>query len=706
MCFYSVKKAQREVLDTLMNRAPASRSKYSPETRQFCLRLQFHSTAAYEELRAFFGKRLPTVRTLRKWLACTDASPGITKSAIDEIAKKVAICNENGEDLLLCLISDEISIRKQVNWDSNNQRFDGFPTVVNSKPNPKTKSVLPVAKDALVFMIAGPNFKIPVAYFLLAGLQAVDRAAITREVVISIQNTGAKVVSMTGDGLHANISVAKLLGANFNSNRTYFSTANRPNEKIYIILDPPHMLKLLRKYFATGKLSYKNSTLKWELLELLAKKQDSDNFGLGNQLSRDHINFNEAPMKVSLAVQTFSNSVADALEQLCEDQYEDFIGCEPTIKFIRLCNNVYDVMNCSHGKPGDDHFKIPLCEKNIGKLQELFHEFEEFVSHMTIDEYKSKKNKGAPMRKPVLKSRSSVGFFGLLTNIKSVLGIYSDYVKSGVLDEFYTFQFSQDHLETYFSLIRAALGANNNPNEAQFKGAYRKLLVCMPHLSARHTNCILSSSNVLTVTSGVQPEKKPAILQSSQFKAIEFDEVSFYYMLEAEDEPYVQHLRAFIASEIESKIFKRIKAQSKIACQNCLNVFDENVKIFDAFINKKGRTKQQNQPCSSTVYILSCCDVLFELLQSKDYVDVNVMARSAFSMIPVDEMYISTSFDVHKDPSSAEYSFTHKDKFIFDVVFEYMNMKSNKIGKRITIEDQNCRAIRRKLTRNIILAGQ
>lgn len=82
------------------------------------------------------------------------------------------------------------------------------------------------------------------------------------------------------------------------------------------------------------------------------------------------------------------------------------------------------------------------------------------------------------------------------------------------------------------------------------------------------------------------------------------------------------------------------------------------------------------------------------------------MAQTAFAMIDTNKLYVSTSFDIHKDPSSTQYSLTHKNKFIYDVVLEYMSMKSKKIGKRITIEEQNCRAIRRKLTRNIILAGQ
>lgn len=538
-------KAQREVLDTLVNRYSVSHTKYSPDTRQFCLRVQFHSTAAYNELRKFFGNRLPACRTLRRWLRSTDASPGITQAAIDEIAQKVIEYKAKGKSLYICAMSDDIFIRKQISYDGNTDKFCGFPTVSNSR----SKADPSAARESLVFMAVGPDFKIPVAYFLLNGLQAIDRATLTEEVIIAIQNTGARVVSLTGDGLFANISVAKLLGADFNSNRPFFTLRNRPNERIFIVFDPPHMIKLVRRYFAYQNLYYKGDRLKWELIEKLAKKQDNDNFELGNKLSRDHICFSTAPMKVSLAVQTISNSVADTLEQMCEDQYEDFINCESTIKFLRLFNNVFDVMNYGNGKPNDDHFKRPLCESNIRKFQELFEEFEEFISHMEVEEYKKvgkKKNIQKSTRKHVLKSRSSVGFLGFLTNIRSILGIYTDYVESGLLNVFHTFTFSQDHLETYFSLIRSSLGWNNNPNEIQFMAAYRKLLVCMPHLSARRSNCIISSSNILTISSAHQPTQEPSQAPSlDQVTAIEIGVEEFRSLLEAEIDPYDQHMRAF-----------------------------------------------------------------------------------------------------------------------------------------------------------------
>lgn len=589
-----------------------------------------------------------------------------------------------------------------------------FPNVTNSK----SKKQLPTSKEVLVFMAVGPDFKIPVAYFFTNGLHAVDRAALTKEVICAIDNTGAVVVSLTGDGLSANIAVAKILGADFSSNKPFITHPGRPREKIYIIFDPSHMIKLIRRYFAYHQLYYKDEKLDWELLKGLAEKQDKDNFALCNKLSRKHINFKEAPMNVLLAVQTISNSVADAIEQLCEDRYEGFTKTESLVQFLRHYNNVYDIMNYGNDKPSDNNFKKPLCSENIQKFNEFFQEFKEFTSHMSVDEYKRKsKSKGnlsenaqraTPVRKPVLKSRSSMGFFGFLHNITSTCGIYSDYVENGPLDVFYTFQYSQDHLETYFSLIRGSLGWNNNPNDIQFKAAYKKLLVCMPYASARKGNCIMNSTNLLNVSSVQKPVQQPEPLQFHSVREVEIDEIEFHYLLNSEIEPYEEHMRAFLASTVEGNIVKNILRKSKSVCQCCLSVFSQNSKMHDTFIAKKNQRKQLAQPCRSTVDIIAACDIVLQLLQPHPHVPFDVTAKTIFNQLNIEELYDSEEFIDHQNPARKNIIFdmSHKEEFIYDVLSEYLSLKSKNIGKRITIEGQNGRAIRRNLTRHIILAGQ
>lgn len=90
-------------------------------------------------------------------------------------------------------------------------------------------------------MIVGPDFKIPVAYDFINSLEAVDRAGSTLELIKRIEALGAIVISLTGDGNNVNIATANILGAKYDAHQTYFYSPTHPDQKIYFILDPPHM---------------------------------------------------------------------------------------------------------------------------------------------------------------------------------------------------------------------------------------------------------------------------------------------------------------------------------------------------------------------------------------------------------------------------------------------------------------------------------
>jgi hypothetical protein len=63
-------------------------------------------------------------------------------------------------------------------------------------------------------------------------------------------------------------------------------------------------------------------------------------------------------MKVKTAAQTFSSSVADALQYLMNAKHPKFLDAQPTIKFIRNFNRMFDILNARnpHGKG----FKQPI----------------------------------------------------------------------------------------------------------------------------------------------------------------------------------------------------------------------------------------------------------------------------------------------------------------------------------------------------------
>ncbi|XP_065662547.1 uncharacterized protein LOC136085186 [Hydra vulgaris] len=117
---------------------------------------------------------------------------------------------------------------------------------------------------------------------------------------------------------------------------------------------------------------------------------------MGNKLKLAHIEFIQQKMKVNLAAQIFSSSVADALLYCSENlKLSQFEGCGATIEFIRIIDRLYDILNSRN--PFVKGYKSALLLKGTTGMQ------------------------------MILSSRKT-GFIGFLVAVKSVQGIFLDWV--------------------------------------------------------------------------------------------------------------------------------------------------------------------------------------------------------------------------------------------------------------------------------------
>jgi hypothetical protein len=168
-------------------------------------------------------------------------------------------------------------------------------------------------------------------------------------------------------------------------------------------------------------------------------------------------------MKVKLAVQVLSQSVANALLTMCELKIPNFENVHATVEYLKLFDSLYDIMN---SRTLEQQFgKAPLQERNEENWKSVF---EKAISY--ISELKTKDGKS------VLHSSRYASFLGWFVNIKTLKELYSDHVKKGELKFLLTFKLSQDPLENFFSSIRMSCGNNNNPTSIQFKSAFQSLL--------------------------------------------------------------------------------------------------------------------------------------------------------------------------------------------------------------------------------------
>ena len=101
-----------------------------------------------------------------------------------------------------------MAIRKQVLWESANNKYSGF---VDYGPLQAPKTV---ASEALMFLLVGlrSHWKQPIAYFLTDKASAVIQASLINITQAKASAAGLKVRCITSDGTSANISTFKKLG--------------------------------------------------------------------------------------------------------------------------------------------------------------------------------------------------------------------------------------------------------------------------------------------------------------------------------------------------------------------------------------------------------------------------------------------------------------------------------------------------------------
>lgn len=269
-----------------------SQTKYTEAVRSFALTLHFHSVRAYNYLRQKFNDNLPHTSTIRKWYvnSGTTGEPGLCNESFETLKKLVEKHKANGKQIVCSLIFDEMSIRKHLQWSDSRKEFLGS---INYGFR-ATGEDLPLAKNVIVFMINGinVNFNMPVAFYFIDSLTAIEKANLLREIIIAITTLDVRVLSITFDGLISNITMCNIFGANFDVDncKPYFILPN-DEHKIYIILDPSHMEKLARNCIASTKVLYdaQNSKIEWRFFETLEKFRNERGLTLTHKLNKRHM---------------------------------------------------------------------------------------------------------------------------------------------------------------------------------------------------------------------------------------------------------------------------------------------------------------------------------------------------------------------------------------------------------------------------------
>ena len=85
--------------------------------------------------------------------------------------------------------------------------------------------------------------------------------------------------------------------------------------------------------------------IKWEFIKRLEDVQSRDGVLLANKLRKKRIDYKNKKIKTSLATQTLNISVAAGLQYFLSQNNGQFSGCEATMDFITIFNNLFYIFN-------------------------------------------------------------------------------------------------------------------------------------------------------------------------------------------------------------------------------------------------------------------------------------------------------------------------------------------------------------------------
>ena len=195
-------------------------------------------------------------------------------------------------------------------------------------------------------------------------------------------------------------------------------------------------------------------------------------------------------------------------------------------------------------------------------------------------------------------SKIKTVFVGFLACLESVSNIFHQYVEQDLsLEYLLTYKLSQDHLELFFSTIRAKGGFNNNPTATQFKAAYKRLLV--RHNARATGNCTIGDKTAIL----------HAVQDSAQATETRMALCRKYNILEEQPEPVEDDLEqipdlnpllvfkesaiAYVAGYVVRMVEKRTRH-----CKRCVDALTDQKRPESSF-----RSVQRQRRASESIRI-------------------------------------------------------------------------------------------------------
>lgn len=621
---------------------------YNRSVRKFALVLSCKSKSVYKWIRSRFPRRLPAARTVRQWHSKSSSNfqNGFNPQSIISLTKLSNEKKADGKDLYVSMCFDEVSIRKHIQWIHARKQFNGIVTYGR-----RDKDDFPVANNAIFFLVnlVESGESLVIGCFLIKSLDSIEKTKLVRDVIAKVNSTGACLMSISFDGLATNFSTCEALGASFDlQNLQPFISNPEKNSKIAIVLDPPHMLKLIRNCLAAkGQLKDGlGNNIAWSYFENLVLIKSNL---VSHKMTRKHIDYNANKMNVKLAAQTFSLSVATSMETLLRNNDSNFRNAAGTIVFVRNFNKLFDIFNSKH-LDSNNLIKRGLGVENAGQIFEFLNYMDGYLRSVQLN------------GRNVLETNRKTGFLGFLSNIVVLRFFYNEYILPKKMKIILFFYFGQDMLEALFSRVRAMCGSNSNPTAEQLLGILRQLVTFNELKSSEDSSC-QDHLNILSISSSRVRDlpKKP---QHSQVETCD----------ETQSLVFNLNFRDLYTIKIRSGTIEKKIRYGTHRCSICANIFSSNSDKIEGIFLETGSAQR---PTKSTVEI---CKTIFKLFMVHNDIfnfDYSKFYSQILNSIQYDELYKHIDFS---------HDIQHKSQYILLIIDEYIRLHATYTARIVTLQ--------------------
>lgn len=446
--------------------------RWTPHDKAISLSLYHSSPKTYRLLKRIF--KLPSVKTLKRCMQKIDVGPGFNASVLEALKQKVATLPK--DSTLCAIVMDEMTIKESLEYSVEKDEVEGFE---NFGPLGKTKYV---ANHAIAFMVRGlmSKWKQPIGYFLSSGpMTASTMKELLLDCIDKLTAAGLTVKVVIGDQGSNNQSLfSTLLKATVD--KPYFEASGT---KIYVLYDPPHLIKNVRNNFKKHGFTVDGELIQWEYVKDFFLMDSSMKIRMAPKLTSRHINLPPfAPLRVKLATQVLSHSVAAGISTLCS------LGGLPsdadhTAEFIETMDRLFNCFNSS-GLRSTAKMRYAISEKSEHKTFLL-----ECLNWLAG--VKSQGKRALPC------------LTGWRMAIMCLLQLWDDLHKTHGIKFLLTNRLNQDCVENLFSVIRGKGGHRDNPDSVQFRAAFRQVMVDAVMIPSKGSNCKEDVDDFLLTLKGI-----------------------------------------------------------------------------------------------------------------------------------------------------------------------------------------------------------